>query len=300
MKVSVWMITYNHEKYIAHAIESVLCQVTDFDYEIVIGDDFSTDNTRQIISIYYEKHPEIIKPLLHEKNVGIAKNVVFTLEACKGKYIALLEGDDYWIDKYKLQKQVDFLEKNQPVSLCYTQAKEVNEITGEEKIVGKEHPQKTDLKYLLEHGWYIRTATIMFPKIAIKNFPEWFFQSYSTDYILHILLAENGLIVRLDGITAVYRRHAAGISAATIEVQQKRWIEKLELLKKIDKYFNYEYRLSIRKQAKMYRFALGVSFLKHLKNFGSVHSGLKYLNNAGLSYSFKSVLKMILTKMRVL
>jgi len=151
---------------------------------------------------------------------------------------------------------------------------------------------------LLEHGWFIRTATIMFPRIALKNIPEWFFHSYSTDYILHILLAENGQIVRLEDITAVYRRHPKGISVASIEVQQRRWVDKLKLLKKIDEYFSYKYTANIKKQSKAYLFAIGISLLRDSKIWSSRFSGIKYINKAGFVYSLKIILVRLGRKMR--
>lgn len=108
--VSVGMLTYNHEKYISQAIESILMQEVNFDYEIVIADDCSTDGTRDIIRSYYEKYPDIIHPIFNEVNLGGQKNANSIRTACKGKYRATLEGDDYWITTTKLQKQVDFLE----------------------------------------------------------------------------------------------------------------------------------------------------------------------------------------------
>jgi len=108
--VSVYMITYNHESYIAQAIEGIMMQQTDFPIELVIGEDCSTDRTREICLEYQDKYPEIIRLLLPEKNIGIYKNSKSTFIECKGKYIAICEGDDYWTDPLKLQKQVYFLE----------------------------------------------------------------------------------------------------------------------------------------------------------------------------------------------
>ncbi|MDF1549683.1 MAG: glycosyltransferase, partial [Bacteroidales bacterium] len=119
MKLSVCMITYNHEKYIGQAIEGVLMQKTNFDIELLIGEDFSNDNTRNICMGYKNKYPDKIKLLLREKNIGMMRNFIQTLNTCKGKYIALCDGDDYWTDPLKLQKQVDFLEANPEYALCY-------------------------------------------------------------------------------------------------------------------------------------------------------------------------------------
>ena len=118
--VSVLMITFNHEQFIAQAIDSVLMQQTDFEYEIIIGEDCSTDRTREIVIEYAERNPEKIRPLLHDHNLGLMGryNFVAAYKMCHGKYIALLEGDDYWTDPHKLQKQVVFLENHPECSLC--------------------------------------------------------------------------------------------------------------------------------------------------------------------------------------
>lgn len=109
--LSVVVITYNHEKYISQALDSVFSQKVSFDYEVLIGDDASTDNTSDILRCYKEKYPQI-ELFLREKNVGANYNVYELLSHSKGKYIAILDGDDFWCDDYKLQKQVMFLEKN--------------------------------------------------------------------------------------------------------------------------------------------------------------------------------------------
>ena len=110
--VSVKMITYNHAPYIAQAIEGVLQQKTDYPFELVIGEDCSTDGTREIVFEYEKKYPDIIRVITSEKNVGMKKNGYRTTKACRGKYIAFCEGDDYWHRTDKLQKQVDYLESH--------------------------------------------------------------------------------------------------------------------------------------------------------------------------------------------
>ena len=109
--VSIVMLTYNHSEYIKEAIDSILMQDVDFKYEIIIGDDCSTDNTQEILLQYKNRYPNIFKLILRSENIGPTKNFYDVLMNCKGKYIAFLEGDDYWLDGMKLQKQFDFLEK---------------------------------------------------------------------------------------------------------------------------------------------------------------------------------------------
>lgn len=133
--VSVFMITYNHENYIEHAIEGVLMQKTSFPIELIIGEDCSTDNTRKIVREYEGRYTEIIKAQYPEKNRGMNNNFLTVLQSARGKYIALCEGDDYWTDPLKLQKQVDFLEANPEYSLCVGGFKEFNIYTEETKDI---------------------------------------------------------------------------------------------------------------------------------------------------------------------
>jgi len=118
--LSVCMTTYNHENYIAEAIQSVLMQKTGFGLELVIGEDCSTDRTREICKKYESDYPGIVRLILNKKNLGLKHNFFNVGANCKGKYIAYLEGDDYWTDPYKLQKQVDFLEAHDDYALIYS------------------------------------------------------------------------------------------------------------------------------------------------------------------------------------
>lgn len=118
--VSISMLTYNHAPYIARAIEGVLQQKTTFLFELVIGEDCSTDNTSEIISEYHKKHPDIIRVITSDENIGATRNGIRTLKACQGKYLAFCEGDDYWHHPYKLQKQADYLEHHEDCGLVYS------------------------------------------------------------------------------------------------------------------------------------------------------------------------------------
>jgi glycosyltransferase involved in cell wall biosynthesis len=128
--LSVCLITYNHANYIRDAIEGVLMQQASFPWELIIADDFSTDGTREIVEEYGARHPGLIRLILQETNVGAARNWMDLITAVTSKYLAYCEGDDYWTDPRKLQKQVDFLEANQSNGLCYTAARQYNAIKG--------------------------------------------------------------------------------------------------------------------------------------------------------------------------
>ncbi len=118
-KVSVVVATYNQEKYIGHTLESIVSQKVNFEYEVLVGDDCSTDGNAAIIKEYAEKYPDIIIPILREKNLGMGGNVADLTMRVTGEYVAFIEGDDYWIDENKLQKQVDFLDSHPDYVACF-------------------------------------------------------------------------------------------------------------------------------------------------------------------------------------
>ena len=179
--VSVLIITYNHEKYIAKAIESVLMQNTDFGYEILIGEDDSSDNTRQICKEYAAKYPDEIRLFLNDrKNViyiegqppGLT-NIVNLLKKASGKYIAICEGDDYWTDPHKLQKQVDFLEKNSDYVITTHLIQVVNDAGGNVSLnicpgVGKSTFYQRDCLF----GTQFHANTWVFKRNALFPLPQ--------------------------------------------------------------------------------------------------------------------------------
>ncbi len=171
--VSVRMITYNHESYIARAIQGVLRQKTDFDYELVIGEDCSTDATRQIVFEYQEKYPKIIRVITSEENVGIKKNGERTYQACRGKYIAWCDGDDFWHREDKLQKQVDVIEAHPECGLVCSDYDMHNQTTGSVTrrllhSTGKHntHPNIEDILY---HRSQIHTVTVLARTPLVKE-----------------------------------------------------------------------------------------------------------------------------------
>ncbi|MEW4925275.1 glycosyltransferase [Algibacter sp. 2305UL17-15] len=210
--LSVCLITYNHKDFIRQAIDGVLMQEVDFSYELIIADDFSTDGTRDILLEYKAKYPDVIKLILQECNIGPAKNWMdlITSPDSKVKYIAYFEGDDYWTDTLKLQKQVDFLESNLNYSICFHKVKILRDDTFLEDTITearynniKELP--ASVEDLLTQGNFINTASAVFRNNNIK-FPFEF--SYSTvgDYFLHIINAQYGFIKQLDEVMSVYRK----------------------------------------------------------------------------------------------
>lgn len=214
MKVSVRIITYNHENYIEECIESVLKQKTDFEFEIIIGDDFSTDNTRKILEKYKIKFPNKFKLIFHTKNHGGRYNLLSTLTACEGDYIALLDGDDYWIDELKLQKQIQMLEQNLNYSICCHNAtviKTYNNATQTfENKIDKDTIYTTSC--ILKEKWFIMTSSMVFRNP--KPLPDWFLNptNKNIDYSLQLYLSLKGDIIFMKDVMSVYRIHNDSIS----------------------------------------------------------------------------------------
>ena len=209
-KVSVLMITYNHINFITQAIESVLMQQTDFEYELVIGEDCSTDGTREIVKNYAEKYPDKIKTLIHPENVGMQQNFLKVLEACRGEYAALLEGDDYWADPLKLQKLVDFLDNNLDFSICFHKIKilENNELKDDYITIV---PGNISTIEDLAKDNYIHTPSCMFRNRGTEILGENFLRSPVGDYYIHMMNALYGKIYYIDEPMAVYRIHENSI-----------------------------------------------------------------------------------------
>jgi glycosyltransferase involved in cell wall biosynthesis len=165
--VSVKMITYNHEPYISQAIEGVLKQKTDFPIELIIGEDCSTDRTREIVLEYQKKYPNKIRVLISESNIGGNKNSKRVYAACRGKYVAYCEGDDYWHNPDKLQIQIGYMEAHTEVGLVHSDADMFNVKTGElahnaHKALGRTHDDNDENLYLriLEDRYKIITCTV--------------------------------------------------------------------------------------------------------------------------------------------
>jgi glycosyltransferase involved in cell wall biosynthesis len=213
--LSVCLITYNHANYIEQAIEGVLMQSVNFPWELIIADDFSTDGTREILLKYKEKYPNFIKLILQEKNVGPGKNFSDLLNEPQSKYIAYFEGDDYWIDPLKLQKQVDFIESHPDYVLIHSDVF-IKNSDGEyikslriifSKIIRRFY--STNVVKQLIKGNYIMSVTVLMAKSALfdalKEITENENQIATIDYTLFLELSKLGKIHYQQEKTAVYR-----------------------------------------------------------------------------------------------
>ncbi len=222
MKVSVGITTYNHEKYIARALDSVLMQKTDFDYEIVIGEDCSTDDTRAIILNYNKRHPGRFRLLLNERNLGGHGNGGQVHRACRGEYIAVLEGDDYWTSQDKLQKQVDFLDAHPGCSICFHNVRVVFE-DGRKEPYDYCHPNQKQFSAVedLLYSDFIPTSSTVYRNGLIPEIPAWISRLPMGDWPIHILNAQHGDIGYINEVMGVWYIHPGGASFGVIDDWQE-------------------------------------------------------------------------------
>lgn len=301
VKVSVAMITYNHEQFIAQAIESVLRQQTDYAYELVIGEDCSTDGTRAIVAEYAQNYPEQICPLLHEHNLGLAgkNNLVAVLRACKGQYVAILEGDDYWIDPCKLQKQIDVLENDPNISGCFSNAIVVDDCDAlicDDYFAYYQVKVKTEIRTedIVPFG-ISPTNTILFRRKILTDPPDWFTRNMRHSGF-DLLITLHGIYHCSNEKLGAYRIHPGGVWSSSPLAD--RFLSDLMYLKPMfhDEYMNRNYGGTIERaiyeevKALCASGAQGENYLKIVKYL--VQFALAYPRSAELS---KLTLKAVLS-----
>src|SRR5215469_10022320 len=210
-RVSVLVMTYNHERYIAQALDSVLMQQTNFDWEVLVSEDCSTDRTRQIVKEYAARHPGLLRLILSETNLHSNEVVARGIRAAEGQYLALLDGDDYWLSSEKLQTQVDFMDRHPESTVCFHQAVVHNEKNPRPDWYWTPLNQKeiSTLQDICMDN-FIATSSTMFRRQAIEGPPEWYIGFPITDWPLHILYAERGTIGYIREPMSVYRHHEGG------------------------------------------------------------------------------------------
>ena len=283
IKVSVIVHTYNHENFIRQTLDSILNQEVNFEFEVIVGDDASPDSTPKIIQEYQQKFPTIIKPLLHPKNLGgYGKgNTLATLAVCKGQYIAAMDGDDYWTNPYKLQKQVDFLDRNPDFVACFHNAlihfedgsypdgyvndQTQQQVTTIEDLVGE------------DEIWYMATSSVMFRNGIIKMYPQWFHDSKSGDIPRYILLGKHGKFFYFNEVMSVYRKNGGGMSFTDGKQDADFLFNRIGMYQGIDQELDFKFHKKINKNIARYYLMLANSIQFGDSFFKSRYFALKSL-----------------------
>jgi glycosyltransferase involved in cell wall biosynthesis len=258
IKVSVCCLAYNHEKYIREAIESFVQQKTDFRYEILVNDDCSSDNTRKIIEECEIKYPGKVRGIYHNENQyskGI--NVFFSnfSTSCKGEYIAICEGDDFWTSEDKLQKQVDFLDRNKDYSLCVHNTKILNLYNGTTKLFNRH-----DCEYDIEMDDIIKwdqnlfhASSEVFRTEFLPQMPRYCFNTKAGDYPFALYLRTQGKIRYLPEVMSVYRYGVEGSytdNMKSSDIIASYLQEHIDMLKKFNICTDNEFELEVSKKIK--------------------------------------------------
>lgn len=291
--VSIDCITFNHEKYIGEALDSFLCQKTNFKYEILIHDDASTDKTPEIIRSYVEKYPDIIKPILQTENQyskGVTR-ISYRLNGTRalGKYVAICEGDDYWTDPYKLQKQADYMESHLDCSMCFHAADMVSK---SKKKIGMQRPYNsnsisTTEDIILGDGDFMATNSIFYRKEVMKNPPDLYFKWHVGDYPLQILTSTKDYAYYIDETMSVYRLGVEGSWSVRMakeknkkEISINNIIKTVDLLNEFNEYTNGRYSDAIEKKILENEFEKLIieKNIKELKTskYGTIYNSLSF------------------------
>ena len=263
IKLSVLVPTFNHSQFIAQTLEGALKQITDFEFEIVIGDDASTDDNALIINDFSDKYPNKIKAFLHPKNLGPAEprefggknNVGFLFPKCEGEYIALCEGDDYWTDPLKLQKQVNFLEKNKDYALCHHQLEVIFQDNSPSHNFNPDNQRDTSFleDLLKDETWFLGTASTVFRNVFKQGMPDWWWKSASGDLGIFIEVAKHGKIKYLSETMGCYRKHIGGMTNIHTPQNQFFLRNRMEMFQNLNSYFDFQYHDILEKTVEKYK-----------------------------------------------
>jgi len=207
--LTVICLTYNHKDFILQALESIKMQQTTFDFEVLIADDFSNDGSRELIINFVEKNKEKFFLIPSNENVGSSLNFIRACRLVKSKYIAYLDGDDYWIDEFKLQKQYDILELDSSIACCYHDAILVN---GSGDLVSNSYfknKEKLTQSEIVPYGLLAHSGSVFFRSQSIELIPKWFAKEVY-DNGLHLLISEFGSFHFINEPLSAYRFHNGG------------------------------------------------------------------------------------------
>lgn len=248
MKISACIITYNQAPFIRKCIEGALLQKTSFDYEIIIGDDNSTDGTFEICKWYADEFPDLIKLIRRPINVGMVGNWLKTISECSGDYIAICEGDDFWIDENKLHQQADFLKTNPVYNISVHDVFYVNEYNQistsrftEPRLLDSSKTKYSLVDYI-QNECLFHTSSFMIKKSMMSSFPNFLDKVMSLDQAIFVLYCLDGFIHYINRPMSCYRIHAAGITKSKSHKSLlKSTNNQLLLFQNLDKYTDHKF-----------------------------------------------------------
>jgi glycosyltransferase involved in cell wall biosynthesis len=219
--VSVLVVTYNHAQFVRQALDSALGQRLPLPFEILVSEDCSTDGTRAIVQEYAERHPQLVRLLLSEQNLHSNEVVARGFRAARGRYVALLDGDDYWTSDDKLWAQVEFLEARPDLTICFHNVQVVDERSqGTGRLWNAPGQQEVSGLHELLRGNFIASTSVMYRRAAVAEVPTWYDRFPITDWPLHVIYALQGRIGYLDRTLGAYRLHSGG-SFSTLGEREK-------------------------------------------------------------------------------
>jgi glycosyltransferase involved in cell wall biosynthesis len=277
MKLSVVMVTYNHERFIAHALSSVLAQRTNFDFEIIVAEDCSTDGTRAIVMDFARRYPGKILPLLRERNLGMMRNFKDALAACRGSYVALLEGDDYWAREDKIQSQTDFLDAHPDHAVCCARAQFVDETAGGQSGIYPGAPSGSYTIADLIQNNFIVTGTVMYRWGSVGPLPDWFLTLKLADWPLHILVGRSGKIHLMDEVMGVYRIHSGGVWSSLSRLDHH--LAFRQMFMALEKHLDPQYTNLIRQKIARACLDLAITARSNCSRWQTVRYLLSYARN---------------------
>lgn len=231
-KLSVVVLAYNHEPFLRQALDGVLGQDVDFAYEVIVGEDCSTDGTRAVLQEYARRYPAVLRPIYQPRNVGMGPNFQACLAACRGEYIALLEGDDYWTSPLKLRRQVAWLDAHPDFSLCFHPLADHHEDGSRPDHVARRYAKDvyTFDDFVATTEAIAGTGSLVLRHV-LPTWPAWLFTVIPIDYPLVLLYAAVGKAKLLPEVMGAYRIHGGGIwSGAPAHVNIKRFVLMYEQL----------------------------------------------------------------------
>lgn len=253
-KVSVVCMVYKHEPYLRQCFDGFVMQKTSFPIEILVNDDCSPDGSAKVMREYEEKYPDLFHCIYQEENQYSKGKMAWwevLFPMAKGEYIAICEGDDYWIDPYKLQKQVDFMDQHPDYVACFHNARvQYDDHVSLFNAMNENHYPSTE--DIIKRHWFIATPTLFFRNV-LREYPEWRGEVLNGDYLLELLLAREGKFYYMDDAMSVYRQDGQGMSSVLKRDKVDMVDRLISLLDKTKPMFDEKYASAFEESIKNYQ-----------------------------------------------